>query len=161
MVPRRRKSVSITMGCAWKYGRSFLVATRKANAACSRWLYRVSVSAKDLLMKNVGLCFLFSSSLNRAALIETSKTTKYTKSVSPASELARTGGSTRYCLIAVRALSHSSFHPVRLASLRVAKNGFRRSVNREMNRPRVANRLVSCCTPFLEAGAGDSKIALS
>ena len=30
-----------------------------------------------------------------------------------------------------------------------------------MNRPRAANRLVSCCTPFLELGAGDSRIALS
>ena len=122
------------MGCAWKYGQSFLVATRRANAACSRWLYRVSALAKDLLMKNTSLYFIFSYSLNRAALIETSKTTKYTKSVSPASELERTGGSARYCLITVRALSHSSFHPAWLAPLRVTKNGFRRFVNREMNR---------------------------
>ena len=27
---------------------------------------------RDLLMKNIGLCFLFSSSLNKAALTETS-----------------------------------------------------------------------------------------
>ena len=121
--------MSTTMGCSWKYGRSFLVSTRRANAACSRWLYRVSASAKDLLTKNTGLFFLFSSSLNRAALTETSETAKYTKSVSPASELARTGGSARYCLIAVRASSHSSFHPVWLAPLRVTKNGFRWSVN--------------------------------
>ena len=80
-------------------------------------------------MKNTGLCFLFSSSLNRAALTETSKTAKYTKSVSPASGLARTGGSSRYYLITVRALSHSSFHLAWLAPLRVTKNGFRRSVN--------------------------------
>ena len=99
------------MGCAWKYGRSFLVATRRANAACSRWLYQVYASDKDLLTKNIGLFFLFSSSLNRAALTETSETAKYTKSVSPTLRLARTGGFARYCLIAVRALSHSSFHP--------------------------------------------------
>ena len=127
------------MGCVWKYGRSFLVSTRRNNAACSRWFYRVSVSAKDLL----------------------TKTTKYTKSVSLASRLARTGGFVRYYLITVRALSHSLFHPAWLASFRVTKNGFRRFVNREMNRPRAANRLVSCYTPFLEAGARDSKIALS
>ena len=30
-----------------------------------------------------------------------------------------------------------------------------------MNRPRVANWPVSCCTHFLELGAGDSRIALS
>ena len=99
------------MGCAWKYGRSFVVATRRANAACLRWMDRVSRFVKDLLTKNTGLCFLFSSSLNKAALIETSETSKYTKSVSPASELTRIGGSARYCLIATRALSHSSFHP--------------------------------------------------
>ena len=157
MVLRRGRSVSTTMGCAWKYRQSFLVATRRANVACSRWLYRVFASAKDLLRKNTGLCFRFTSSLNRAALIETSKTAKYTKSVSLASGLARTGGSARYCLIVVRALSHSSFHLAWLAPLRVTKNDFRRSVNREMNGPRPANRPVNCCTPFLETGAGDSK----
>ena len=125
MVLRRGRSISTTMGCAWKYVRSFLVATRRASATCSRWLYRVSTSAKDLLTKNTGLCFLFSSSLNRAALTETSETAKYTKSVSPASGLARTEGSRRYCLIAVRALSHSSFHLAWLAPLRVTKNDFR------------------------------------
>ena len=124
-------------------------------------MYWVSVSAKDLLTKNTGLCFLFSSSLNRASLIETSETAKYTKSVSPTLRLARIGGSARYCLIAMRALSHSSFHLAWLPPLRVTKNVFRRSVNREMNSPRAANRPVSCCTPFLEAGAEDSKIALS
>ena len=30
-----------------------------------------------------------------------------------------------------------------------------------MNRPRAANQLVSCCTSFLEVGAGDSVTALS
>ena len=140
---------------------SFLVATRRANAVCSRWLYRVSASAKDLLTKNTGLCFLFSSSLNKAALTETSETVKYTKSVLSASRLARIGGSARYCLIAMRAFSHSSFHPAWLGPLRVTKNSFRRSVNREMNRLRAANRPISRYTPFLEVGARDSNIALS
>ena len=107
------------------------------------------------------LCFLLSSSLNRVGVTETSETARYTKSVLPASGLARAGDSTTYCLIAVKASSHSLFHPARLAPLRVAKNGFRRSVNREMNRLRAANRPVNCCTSFLEAGARDSKIALS
>ena len=129
MVLRRGRSVSTTMGCAWKYGRSFFVATRRTNVACSRWLYRVSSSAKDLLTKNTGFCFLFSYSLNRAALTKTSEISKYTKSVSSASGLARTGGSTRYCLIVVGASSHSSFHSAWLAPLRVTKNGFRRSIN--------------------------------
>ena len=149
------------MRCAWKYGRGFFVATWRANVACSRWLYQVSASAKDLLTKKTGLCFLFSSSLNRVAITETFETAKCMKSVSPTSELARNGGFARYYLIAVRASSHSSFYPARLAPLRVTKNGFRRSVNREMNRPRAANRSVNCYTPFLEAGVGDSKIALS
>ena len=135
------------MGCAWNYEQSFLVATRMANVACLRWLYQVSVSAKDLLMKNTGLCFLFSSSLNKATLIKTSETAKYTRSVSLASKLAMTGGFTRYCLLAVRALSHSSFHPAWLAPLRVTKNSFKWSINRGMNRPKAANRLVSCVTP--------------
>ena len=155
MVLQRGRSVSTTMGCAWNYEQSFLVATLRTNAA------RVSTSVKDLLTKNTSLYFLFSSSLNRAALTKTSKTAKYTKSVSPASGLARTGGSARYYLIAMRALSHSSFHPTWLSPLSVTKNGFRRSVNREINRPSAANRPVNCCTPFLEAGARDSKIALS
>ena len=124
-------------------------------------MYRVSASAKDLLKKNTDLYFIFSSSLNRASLTETFETAKYTKSVSPASGLARTRGYARYCFIAIRALSHSSFHPAWLAPLRVTKNDFRRFVNREMNRLRVANRPVNCCTPFLEAGAADSEIALS
>ena len=102
MVLRRGRLVSSTMGCAWKYGRSFLVATRRANAAYLRWLYRVSASAKDLLTKNTGLCFLFSSSLNRKALTKTSETAKYT-SVLPTLGLARTRGSARYYFIVVRA----------------------------------------------------------
>ena len=161
MVLRRRRLVSSTMRCSWKYGRSFLIATWRANAACSRWVYLVSALAKDLLTKNTSLCFLFSSSLNRVALTETSEIAKYTKSVSPASGLVTTGGSARYYLIVVRALSHSSFHPAWLTPLRVTKNGFRRYINREMNRPKAANRPISCCTPFLEAGVKESKIALS
>ena len=73
------------MGCAWKYGQSFFVATRRANAACSRWLYQVSTSVKDLLTKNIGLFFLFSFSLIKAALTETSEIARYMKSVSSAS----------------------------------------------------------------------------
>ena len=78
----------------------------------------VSGSAKDLLMKNTGLCIMFSSSLNKVALAETSETARYTKSVSLASRLARIGGSTRYCLIAMKALSHSSFNPVPVGHLK-------------------------------------------
>ena len=149
------------MGCAWKYGGSFLVATQRAKVACSRWLYLVSTSAKDLLTKNTGLCLPSSFSLNRAALTVTSETANYMKSVSPAPRLARSGGSAGYCLIVIKARSHSSFLPAMLAPLRVAKNGFRRSVSREMNCPRAANRPVNYYTPFLELVAGDSRIALS
>ena len=74
-------------------------------------MYRVSALAKDLLMKNTSLRFLFTSSLNKAALTKTSETAKYTKSVSLASGLAKIEGFARYCLIVVRASSHSSFHP--------------------------------------------------
>ena len=35
-VLRRGRSVSTTMGCAWKYGWSFLAAIRRAKAASSR-----------------------------------------------------------------------------------------------------------------------------
>ena len=91
------------MGCAWKYGRSFLVATQRAKAAYSRWLYLVSASAQDLLTKNTGLYLPSSFSLNRAALTTTFETAKYTKSVSSAPGLVRTRGSARYCLIAIKA----------------------------------------------------------
>ena len=117
------------------------------------------MSSRDLLTKNTGFYLLSLFSLNRAAFTATSETTKYTKSVFPVSELARIGGLAKYCLIWVKARSHSSFHPSRLACLTTVKNGFRRSVNREINRPRVANQLVNCCTPFLELRARDSKIA--
>ena len=62
------------------------------------------------------------------------------------------GGSTRYYLIAIRAWSHSVSHSTRLASFKVVKNGYNQSVKREMNRPRAANRPVSCYTPFLVVG---------
>ena len=39
-------------------------------------VYRVSTSDRDLLTKNIGLCFQFLSSLNKAALIEAFDTAK-------------------------------------------------------------------------------------
>ena len=117
------------------------------------------MSARDLLTKNSGFCLMSLFSLNRAALIATFEIAKYTKSVSPASGLARIRGFAKYCLIWMKARSQSSFHPTRLASLRTVENGFSQFVNREINRPREANLLASCCTPFLELGARDSKIA--
>ena len=51
-------------------------------------------------------------SLNRAALTTTSETAKYTKSVSPASRLARIGGLAKYCLIRVK--HDHSLHSIRL-----------------------------------------------
>ena len=112
-------------------------------------------------MKNIGLCFPSSLSLNGAILTAMSETAKYTKSVSPVSGLARIGGSTKYCLIWMEAWSRSLFHPTWLSPLRVAKNGFMRSINWEINRPKAASQPMSCCIPFLELGIGDSKIALS
>ena len=53
-----------------------ITATRRANAACSRWEYRVSAYARDLFMKNIYLCFQFSSSLSKAELTETSNTAR-------------------------------------------------------------------------------------
>ena len=91
------------MGCAWKYERSFLVTTRRAKAACSRWLYLVSASTKDLLTKNTGLCLPSLFSLNKVAFTATSETARYTKSVLLALGLTRTGGSARYCLIVIKA----------------------------------------------------------
>ena len=77
------------------------------------------------------------------------------------SRITRIGGSAKYCLIWIKARSHSSFHPDRLVLLRVEKNGFKRSVNQEINRPKAVIRPVSYCTSFLELGARDSRIALS
>ena len=67
----------------------------------------------------------------------------------------------RYCLIAKKAWSHSIIQLVCLAPLRVVKNGFNRSVKREMNRPMAANWPVNYCTPFLKVGVCDSIMALS
>ena len=44
------------------------MAVRRAKAACSRWVYLVSASVRDLLTKNTGLNFSSSHSLNKAAL---------------------------------------------------------------------------------------------
>ena len=68
IVPRSGRSVSTTTGWAWKYGRSFWAAVRKAKTACSRWVYLVSASVKDFLTKNIGLNFASPHSLNKVAL---------------------------------------------------------------------------------------------
>ena len=81
--------------------------------------------------------------------------------MSPAFGLTRIGGSVRYFLIAMNAQSYSSFHSARLAPLKVAKKGFKRSVNREIKCLRAVNRSISCWIPFLGLGAGDCKMALS
>ena len=81
--------------------------------------------------------------------------------MSPASRLTRIGGSVRYCLISMNARSHSSFHSAWLAPLRVVKKGFSRSMDREIKRPRAANRPISRWISFLELGVGDYKMALS
>ena len=39
-------------------------------------VYRISASDRDLLMKNIGLCFRFLFSLNKDALIEASDTAR-------------------------------------------------------------------------------------
>ena len=78
-------------------------------------------------------------SLNRAALTATCETTKYMKSVSPVFGLVRIGGLAKYCLMWVKAQSHSSFHPAWLASLRAAKKGLRLHMDREINGPKAAN----------------------
>ena len=67
----------------------------------------------------------------------------------------------RYYLITMKAWSYSIFQSVGLASFRVVKNDFNLFVKQEMNRRRVANQPVSCCTPFLEVRIRDSIIALS
>ena len=70
-----RKISKHHMGWAWKYGRSFWAVIRRAKAACSRWVYLVSASVKDLLTKNTGLNFASSHSLNKAALTAISEAT--------------------------------------------------------------------------------------
>ena len=67
--------MSTMIGCAWKSGQSFLTATLRVSVACLRWVYHVSASDKALLIKNMGLCFRCSSSLNKVALTDMSETT--------------------------------------------------------------------------------------
>ena len=57
-------------------GAKLFSCTRRASAACLRQVYQVSASDRDLLTKNIGLCFWFSSSLNKDALIDTSETVR-------------------------------------------------------------------------------------
>ena len=47
------------------------MATMRTSAACSRRAYQVSASDRDFLIKNIGLYFQCSSSLNKATLTET------------------------------------------------------------------------------------------
>ena len=47
-----------------------------ASAACSRRVYLIFSSARDFIMKNIDLCFRFSSSLNKVTLTKTSDTTR-------------------------------------------------------------------------------------
>ena len=58
-------------------GEASWMPTRRASATCSRRVYRVVASDRDLLTKNIGFCFRFSSPLNKVALTETSETTRY------------------------------------------------------------------------------------
>ena len=53
-----------------------MASTRRASSICSRRVYRVSTSTRDLFMKNIGLYFQFSSSSNKVELIETSDTVR-------------------------------------------------------------------------------------
>ena len=55
-------------------GTKFLAATIRVSVACSRRVYWVFASDKDLLTKNISLCFRYSSSLNKVMLTETSET---------------------------------------------------------------------------------------
>ena len=57
-------------------GESFLASTRRASTACSRRVYQVSASDRDFLMKNIGPCFQFSSSLNKAEITKAFDTAK-------------------------------------------------------------------------------------
>ena len=57
-------------------GAKLLSCHKRASVAYSRRVYRVSALDKAFLMKNIGLCFRFSFSLNKATLIETSKTAR-------------------------------------------------------------------------------------
>ena len=52
------------------------MAVRRAKAARSRWVYLVSTSFKDLLIKNTGLNFASPHSLNKAVLTAISDAAK-------------------------------------------------------------------------------------
>ena len=52
------------------------MAVRKVKAACSRWVYLVYASVRDLLTKNTGRNFASSHSLNKAALTAISEVAK-------------------------------------------------------------------------------------
>ena len=56
-------------------GVEFFGGYPEGQRACSRRVYRVSASDRDLLIKNMGFCCPCSFSLNKAALAETSETT--------------------------------------------------------------------------------------
>ena len=47
-----------------------------SSVTCWRLVYRVSASDRDLVTKNIGLCFWFLSSLNKAAHAEASDTAR-------------------------------------------------------------------------------------
>ena len=55
---------------------SFLASTQRDSTACSRRVCQVSASNRDLLMNNIGPCFQFSSSLNKAELTKAFDTSK-------------------------------------------------------------------------------------
>ena len=76
IVLRSGRSVSTITGWAWKYGRSFWAAVCRAKEALSRWVYLVSASVKDLLIKNTGFNFASPHSLNKAALTAISDAAK-------------------------------------------------------------------------------------
>ena len=56
--------VSTTMGVCLEVGTKLLSCHTEASSACSRQVYRIFASNKDLLTKNIGLCFWFLSYLN-------------------------------------------------------------------------------------------------
>ena len=52
------------------------MVVRRAKAACSRWVYLVSASVKDLLTNNTGLNFASPNSLNKAGLTAISEASR-------------------------------------------------------------------------------------
>ena len=57
-------------------GAKLLSHHMESSVACPRWVCWVSTSNRDLLMKNIGLCFRFSFSLNKVSLTEASNTAR-------------------------------------------------------------------------------------